>query len=353
MKHVLIVDDALEFGRLLQTALAVLGHGMAVAVVPSAEEALLEAGRYPVDLLVSDYRLPGMTGFELARKIRAQQPKVKVIVVTGMTDARLGQQAQDAGADLFFRKPLEIPQFLDAVTRLLQIETPRTHLTTQASLSVRPGTPARLEDVLVGLRSHLGAQASLALNARGQVVVRSGDVPPVLERPEWRELAVGALASAGILSRRIHPAGGTSLQLLRCGEFDLALMPYGENLLVLILRNGPSALRLAISVEELLQLSYESASPDPVEVQPQLAAAEMVPTQPVVAVGVPSQPAAAPLPEPDLAEFVAALQKPVTAAKLDADAFWEDTARSTSSANRPGAISFEEASRLGLTSQEE
>jgi hypothetical protein len=87
-------------------------------------------------------------------------------------------------------------------------------------------------------------------------------------------------------------------------------MPYGENLLVLILRNGPSALRLAISVEELLQLSYESASPDPVEVQPQLAAAEMVPTQPVVAVGVPSQPAAAPLPEPDLAEFVAACKNP-------------------------------------------
>jgi CheY-like chemotaxis protein len=353
MKHVLIVDDALEFGRLLQTALAVLGHGMAVAVVPSAEEALLEAGRYPVDLLVSDYRLPGMTGFELARKIRTQQPKIKVIVVTGMTDARLGQQALDAGADLFFRKPLEIPQFLDAVTRLLQIETPRTHLTTQASLSVRPGTPARLEDVLVGLRSHLGAQASLALNARGQVVVRSGDVPAVLERPEWRELAVGALASAGILSRRIHPAGGTSLQLLRCGEFDLALMPYGENLLVLILRTGPSALRLAISVEELLQLSYESASPGPLEVQSQLAAAEMVPTQPVPVVVAPSQPVATPLQESDLAEFVAALQKPVTAANLDADAFWEDTARSTSSANRPGAISFEEATRMGLTSQEE
>ena len=41
MKHVLIVDDALEFGRLLQTALAVLGHGMAVAVGRLREDRIL------------------------------------------------------------------------------------------------------------------------------------------------------------------------------------------------------------------------------------------------------------------------------------------------------------------------
>jgi CheY-like chemotaxis protein len=349
MKHVLIVDDALEFGRLLQTALAVLGHGMAVAVVPSAEEALLESGRYPVDLLVTDYRLPGMTGFELSRKIRIQQPKIKVIVVTGMTDARLAQQAQDAGADLFLRKPLEIPQFLDAVTRLLGVDSTRPTSGGQpASIPAGShgitGTPARLEDILNGLRNRLGAQAALALNARGQVILRSGDVPGVLERPEWRELAVGALASAGILSRRIHPAGGANLQLLRCGEFDLALMSYGENLLALVLRAGPSALRLAITVEELLQIPFEAAAQPALEAQPQVDAANLAPTRPIPA----------PLPEPDLAEFAAALKQPRAAAiHQDADAFWEDAARSTSSANRPGAISFEEADKLGLTPKEE
>lgn len=352
MKHVLIVDDALEFGRLLQTALAVLGHGMAVAVVPSAEEALLESGRYPVDLLVTDYRLPGMTGFELVRKIRLQQPKIKVILVTGLTDARLGQQAQDAGADLFFRKPLEIPQFLDAVSHLLGVETMRPQAPSQpVPLATQPGPPLRLEDLLNSLGSRLGALAALALNARGQVLLRSGEVPAVLERPEWRELAVGSLASAAILARRLNPGGAAAIQLLRCGEYDLALMSYGENLLALVLRAGPSALRLALSVEELLQLPVEPAlqPATPVEVKssPQASAASAAPTLPVV----PANPAP---PEPNLDEFTAALQKPVAAVGQDPDSFWEDAARSTrSSVERPGAISFDEAARMGLTRLEE
>lgn len=344
MKHVLIVDDALEFGRLLQTALAVLGHGMAVAVVPSAEEALLEAGRYPVDLLVSDYRLPGMTGFELSRKIRAQQPKIKVIIVTGMTDARLSQQAHDAGADLFFRKPLEIPQFLDAVTSLLGVESTRSQAAGKAVPTAQSGAPLRLEDVLNGLRSRLGALAALAVNPRGQVLVRTGELPAVLERPEWRELAVGSLASADILTRRLNPNGGAAVQLLRCGEFDLALAAHGENTLVLVLRSGPSALRAALAVEELLQLT---GAPAPAPAAQQTPAAAEPQTIPVAK----AEPA--PLPEPDLNEFAAALQAPSTPA-ADADAFWADAARQAPTrVDRPDAISFEEASRLGVDLKEE
>lgn len=352
MKHVLIVDDALEFGRLLQTALAVLGHGMAVAVVPSAEEALLESGRYPVDLLVTDYRLPGMTGFELARKIKKQQPQIKVIVVTGMTDARLGQQAQDAGADLFFRKPLEIPQFLEAATRLLGVEQPRQQTFTQQPL--KNAVPLRLEDILTGICSRLGALAGLALNARGQVLVRTGEVPSALERPEWRELAVGALASVGILSRRLNPAGGSAVQVLCCGDFDLALMPHGENVLALVLRSGPSALRLALSVEELLGLPVDAPIPTPtpaaveaeaeLEPRPQRDAAEAAPTIPVVP---------PPAVEADLDEFAAALQNPTAAAGQDPDAFWEDASRSSAVFHRPGSISFDEASEMGLAPKED
>lgn len=344
MKHVLIVDDALEFGRLLQTALAVLGHGMAVAVVPSAEEALLEAGRYPVDLLVSDYRLPGMTGFELARKIRAQQPKIKVIIVTGMTDARLAQQAQDAGADLFFRKPLEIPQFLDAVTHLLGVDLTHPHEAGKVTPAVQSGTSLRLEDVLNSLRSRLGALAALALNPCGQVLVRTGELPAVLERPEWRELAVGALASADILTRRLNPNGGAAVQLLRCGEFDLALAALGENTLVLVLRSGPSALRAALAVEELLQLTGPSA---PVPAPQQAPAAAEPETTPLTT----AEPA--PLPEPDLDQFAAALQSPSTPIQ-DADAFWADAARQApTTVVRPDAISFEEAARLGVELKED
>jgi CheY-like chemotaxis protein len=56
MKHVLIVDDALDLGRLLQSALATLDIKVKTVVVPSAEEAILEAAHHPIDLLVTDIR---------------------------------------------------------------------------------------------------------------------------------------------------------------------------------------------------------------------------------------------------------------------------------------------------------
>ena len=89
MKHILIVDDALEIGRLLQSALATLDMKIKTMVVPSAEEALLEAAHYPIDLLVTDIRLPGLSGTDLVRKMRSLHPALKVIMITGMSRCRI------------------------------------------------------------------------------------------------------------------------------------------------------------------------------------------------------------------------------------------------------------------------
>ncbi len=65
MKRVLIVDDAIDLGRLLQDAVKTAHPEVPILVVPSAEEALLEFSRLTVDLLITDIRLPGMSGLEL------------------------------------------------------------------------------------------------------------------------------------------------------------------------------------------------------------------------------------------------------------------------------------------------
>ena len=61
-KRVLIVDDAMELGRLLMAALSTLEDKPDVTLVPSAEEAVLEAAHRPVDLMITDIRLPGISG---------------------------------------------------------------------------------------------------------------------------------------------------------------------------------------------------------------------------------------------------------------------------------------------------
>jgi len=117
--RVLIVDDQREVSRLLRSALETIEQGLTVSEAPSGEEALLETSRAKVDLLIADYRLPGMTGVELMKKIRARNPQTPVILVSGVTDPRMREEISSAGADASFLKPVPMSEFLAAVERLL------------------------------------------------------------------------------------------------------------------------------------------------------------------------------------------------------------------------------------------
>ena len=84
--RVLIVDDQKDVSRLLRSALETIEHELLVVEAPSGEEAILEATRTKVDLLISDFRLPGITGVELMKKFRVRNPDCKVILITGVSD---------------------------------------------------------------------------------------------------------------------------------------------------------------------------------------------------------------------------------------------------------------------------
>ncbi len=63
--RILIVEDQREVSLLLRSALQTLEHDLEVVEIPSGEEAILDASRNKIDLLVTDYRLAGITGIEL------------------------------------------------------------------------------------------------------------------------------------------------------------------------------------------------------------------------------------------------------------------------------------------------
>ena len=99
--RVLIVDDHHEVRRMLHAWVQTLGPRYEVLAMPSGEEAILVASRQPVDLLVADFRLPGITGLELMAKIKRRYPDLKVILITGVVDLKIRRQVADAGADAF------------------------------------------------------------------------------------------------------------------------------------------------------------------------------------------------------------------------------------------------------------
>jgi CheY-like chemotaxis protein len=84
--HVLLVDD--EDVVRMSTAGMLEDMGYAVAEAQSAEQALalLESGMQP-DLLVTDHLMPGMSGADLARRVRDLRPSLPVLIVSGYADA--------------------------------------------------------------------------------------------------------------------------------------------------------------------------------------------------------------------------------------------------------------------------
>jgi CheY-like chemotaxis protein len=185
-RRVLIVDDQSEVRRVLRSALETLGHDIKVIGVPSGEEAILVVSQQPIDLLVADIRLPGISGLELKERARKRSPEMHLILITGMTDEEIRHKVAKAGADAYFYKPIEIPAFLDTVQELLGIKEPGPALRTKLQEAMEEAPPLPdlvhtgeigrfLEKRLADLRLETGAVCVALLDDQGQVLARSGD----------------------------------------------------------------------------------------------------------------------------------------------------------------------------------
>jgi DNA-binding response OmpR family regulator len=112
MKSVLVVDDNQDLAENIAEILSL--RGFIATVATSAEEALPMALPEGPELLVTDFRLPGMTGAELVQQIRRQRQAVRAIVISAFTDDLTVAAAKEAGAD-FLAKPVD----LGALSRIL------------------------------------------------------------------------------------------------------------------------------------------------------------------------------------------------------------------------------------------
>ncbi len=79
--RVLVVEDNPDLRQLVCELLDTFGH--AVRAAASGEEAIEEAKLHAFDVLLTDVRLPGMSGIDLARRIHAQMPAMHIIFASG------------------------------------------------------------------------------------------------------------------------------------------------------------------------------------------------------------------------------------------------------------------------------
>jgi CheY-like chemotaxis protein len=114
--RVVVVDDELPVMQLCARVLELDGHQ--VDGFTRGEEALARLSRAPADLLVVDYRMPGLTGLELARRARAVRPGLPVVLITGHGSADVLAEAAAVGVDRVLLKPFTPNELIAAAAAL-------------------------------------------------------------------------------------------------------------------------------------------------------------------------------------------------------------------------------------------
>lgn len=110
MSHLLLVEDDAGVAEAMGLALTTLGH--TVRIAPDGLGGLAALGAEPFDVVLLDVMLPGIDGFETARRVRLDSP-VPIIMLTARSDAIDIVAGLECGADDYVTKPAE-PRVLDA-----------------------------------------------------------------------------------------------------------------------------------------------------------------------------------------------------------------------------------------------
>lgn len=180
--RILVVDDIPANLRLLEAKL--LAEYYEVALASSGPEALAMAARWSPDVILLDVMMPGMDGYEVCRRLKAQDctAHVPVVMVTALIDQAERVRGLEAGADDFLSKPVDDATLFARLRALLRVKQvldtwrQRTEIARQLGIEPPPEPCASIEGARALVLSESAAEAALvaeALAADGVVVRQS------------------------------------------------------------------------------------------------------------------------------------------------------------------------------------
>lgn len=332
MQHrILIIDNQNGVSHLLQSVMATLSKDLVYSEARSGEEAILEARKNKIDLLITEFRLPGITGVELMKKYRAINPAGKVIIISGIIDQAGLKQISASTPDAYFSKPVPLADFLGKVEILLGLTPSKTG-------SEEPEKKVGLSDLLVSVGRKMNAQAAILVDGLGQVVAEAGRLPDSFDKPALVSALLGlhsaAQKAAGVLGRaqeQLHLFCGSNVEgiFLLVGNLHFLFLS-GSGLSKTLQLPGQLESLFATSLE--LQGFLEKTKSLP-EIRPDKAAIEAAPAGPQAS---------------DADEIPADFIKIFEHKALNADSFWEKEIDTSVNSIDPDKLSYEQAVRLGL-----
>lgn len=116
-KRLLVVDDEPIVGKRLQQVFSKIGFAIETYTEPAAAMAAMAAR--PFDIVVTDLKMEGMDGLEVLRRVKAMNPAVRVIIITGYASPDTAELAQQQGVFEFLAKPFRLDELKQVIFRAM------------------------------------------------------------------------------------------------------------------------------------------------------------------------------------------------------------------------------------------
>lgn len=174
MARVLVVEDDPTMAQVVARALADDGHE--AVVCGDGIQALIAVGKGEFDAAAIDVMLPGASGFEVCRQLRARGPMFPILMLTARDAIDDRVKGLDSGADDYLTKPFALPEFSARIRALLRRQA--------AQGRIRLALGDVVLDLAVGRLEVGGHPVTLTTREHGLLRVLLSRSPAVVSRPE-------------------------------------------------------------------------------------------------------------------------------------------------------------------------
>jgi two-component system response regulator PilR (NtrC family) len=115
--RILIVEDDEEMRSLLRDFVG--EEGFEADTVMNGYEAFRKLVKEPFDLIITDIRMPGLTGLDIVPRIKKLQPEIPIIVITAFGSQEVHQRALERGATAYLEKPIRFYKLRELIHQMV------------------------------------------------------------------------------------------------------------------------------------------------------------------------------------------------------------------------------------------
>lgn len=229
-KQILIVDDEPKLALFLSKTLAYSNRNHHISTANSGEKALEILKATPIDLLITDLRMPGMTGLDLIRWVRTFSPQTRTILMTAYGNNNVEERVRQMEVYRYITKPFDssdVARTVEESLREVTINQPGIAVLSAQSFEVIAG---KLDD----LKHDLGAMCILLADMQGQLLVNVGNIQGV-ELSTLLALLSGGFVTSTEIARQYGNGESLNLHFHEGSRYEIYSANVGEGLFLAII----------------------------------------------------------------------------------------------------------------------